>query len=306
MQPKRGNILGIQGFTLIELSVVLVIIGLIAGSILVGQDLIRAASIRAQITQIEKYNHAVNTFRGKYNALPGDLNAQVATQFGFSPRGGLQGQGDGNGYIEGADGLYPWAGKQLSGESVMLWVDLTTANGLKLNLIDGSFNTASSTVVPTQVMGTIIPAMLPAAKIGRGSYVYSWNGGITNGVNYWGVCPITTLSGGSNDPDGTPGFTVYEAYQIDKKTDDGLPQSGNVIATYDVQVGPPWASGNKPTPGAYDPTTLGAVVAGDGVATSPSSITCYDNGGVAGATEQYSLSISNGANVNCALSFKFQ
>jgi len=61
-----------RGFTLIEMSIVLVIIGLIVGGILVGQDLIHAAEVPAQITQIEKYNQAVNTFRGKYGDLPGD------------------------------------------------------------------------------------------------------------------------------------------------------------------------------------------------------------------------------------------
>ena len=47
-----------RGFTLIELSIVLVIIGLIVGGILVGQDLINAAAIRAQIAQVEKYQTA--------------------------------------------------------------------------------------------------------------------------------------------------------------------------------------------------------------------------------------------------------
>jgi hypothetical protein len=80
------------------MSIVLVIIGLLVGGILVGQDLIRAAEARAQITQIEKYNSAVNTFRGKYGYLPGDINAATATQFGFVPRGYIDGEGDGNGY----------------------------------------------------------------------------------------------------------------------------------------------------------------------------------------------------------------
>lgn len=83
------------------MSIVLVIIGLIVGGVLVGQDLIRAAGVRATISQIEKYNTAVNTFRGKYGALPGDLNASVATQFGFAARGPFAGEGDGNGVIEG-------------------------------------------------------------------------------------------------------------------------------------------------------------------------------------------------------------
>ena len=50
-----------SGFTLIELSIVLVIIGLIIGGILVGRDLINASAIRAQISQIDKYQQAANT-----------------------------------------------------------------------------------------------------------------------------------------------------------------------------------------------------------------------------------------------------
>jgi hypothetical protein len=44
---------------------VLVVIGLIIGGILVGQDLIKAAEVRATISQIEKYQTAANTFYGK-------------------------------------------------------------------------------------------------------------------------------------------------------------------------------------------------------------------------------------------------
>ena len=64
-----------SGFTLVELSIVLVIIGLIAGGVLVGRDLIEAAAIRQQITQVERFKTAVQTFRTKYNGLPGDLES---------------------------------------------------------------------------------------------------------------------------------------------------------------------------------------------------------------------------------------
>src|ERR1700722_5890685 len=112
-----------SGFTLIELSIVLVIIGLIVGGILVGQDLIKAAEVRAQLSQIEKYNSAVNTFRAKFNAIPGDMAIATAKQFGFvlgtyCDRSVL-GYRDGNGLIDGADS--PWQLAQAMGETGLFW-----------------------------------------------------------------------------------------------------------------------------------------------------------------------------------------
>src|SRR5271156_1365895 len=89
-----------RGFTLIELSIVLVIIGLIVGGVLVGRDLIASAQVRSQITQIEKYNTATNTFRAKYGYLPGDIPDPLAFNSGFQHRGSYAGEGDGNGVIE--------------------------------------------------------------------------------------------------------------------------------------------------------------------------------------------------------------
>lgn len=89
------------GFTLVEMSIVMVIIGLIIGGVLVGRDLISAAAARAQISQIEKYQTAVNTFRVKYGYLPGDIPDPVASQYGFYSRDTNPGQGDGNGVIAG-------------------------------------------------------------------------------------------------------------------------------------------------------------------------------------------------------------
>jgi prepilin-type N-terminal cleavage/methylation domain-containing protein len=87
-QVRAANSKG--GFTLIELSIVLVIIGLIIGGIFVGMDLVRAAQIRATGSMIEKLDSAVNTFHIKYNCLPGDC--ANATQFGFAANGNGDGQ----------------------------------------------------------------------------------------------------------------------------------------------------------------------------------------------------------------------
>jgi prepilin-type N-terminal cleavage/methylation domain-containing protein len=292
-----------SGFTLIELSIVLVIIGLIVGGVLVGQDLIRAASVRATISQIERYNTAVNTFQTKYGDLPGDMTATTATTFGFSPRSSGTGQGDGNGILQGvycdagtgcSDG---WA--QAGGETGLFWVDLSTANGLNVNLVDGAFSTATWHAVrgsPTPSSSPSIDAYMPQAKLGRGNYVYVWSGGWlygttplgSNGINYFGLSAISVINaGGSSEPTSTAGLTVQEAYSIDKKADDGLPQTGHITALY--------VSGYGQWMGASDTS-----------ATAGDATTCYDNGNVNGVVQQYSVSQNGGTNVNCALSFQFQ
>src|SRR5262249_9059877 len=92
-----------DGFTLVELSIVLVIIGLITGGILVGRDLIHAAEIRSTVAQEEKLNVAAQTFRTKYNCLAGDC-ADAAT-FGFDvcPALSFGYSGNGNGVLDGRE-----------------------------------------------------------------------------------------------------------------------------------------------------------------------------------------------------------
>jgi prepilin-type N-terminal cleavage/methylation domain-containing protein len=62
-----------RGFSLVELSIVLVILGLLTGGILAGQSLIRAAELRSITTQFNQYVSATQSFRDKYMALPGDM-----------------------------------------------------------------------------------------------------------------------------------------------------------------------------------------------------------------------------------------
>jgi prepilin-type N-terminal cleavage/methylation domain-containing protein len=285
------------GFTLIEMSVVLIIVGLIVGGILVGQDMIKAAEIRATITQIEKFQTATNTFRGKFGFLPGDINATAAATFGFASRGKYAGEGDGNGIIEGvfADAASQNYGyEEIIGETSTFWVDLSSAAAG--NLIDGGFNTASPTSGPSgPLTGTNINSYLPQAKLGRGNYIYVFSGaygdnaqGTTNGLNYFGLANVTSLALACGMYT-TPLLTVQQAYAIDNKLDDGFPTSGNVTAEY-LSCGISWVSG----------------VPNIGQHISASSTTCYDNGGNSSAAMQYTLGVNNGAGPNCALAFKFQ
>jgi prepilin-type N-terminal cleavage/methylation domain-containing protein len=298
-----------QGFTLVELAIVLVIIGLIIGGVLVGKDMIDAAKVQAQITQIQTYKTAVAVFQLKYdNYLPGDIPDPVASRYGFAARGQYAANGNGDGVLKGIGGLASMAcGFCIAGgEPVMFWSDLTYANGMNLNMIEGTFSAASPTANPsTSVSGTSINNYLPAAKL-SGNFIYVWSGGPTvgfsggeinnNGINYFGLAAVSALGTGGWGLTASAGITVQQAHSIDKKIDDGLPQTGSVTALY------------LDAPLAYCPIWANTVYACDTpftVAVPASSTSCFDNGNSAGAAQQYSISQNGGSGMNCALSFQF-
>jgi prepilin-type N-terminal cleavage/methylation domain-containing protein len=275
------------GFTLIELSIVLVIIGLIIGGVLVGESLISAATIRSQIAQIERYNTAANTFIAKYGYLPGDLTSSLASQFGFVTRAGSRGRGDGNGVLEGVSyGTGDGYGWNEDGENLFFWEDLS-----KEGLIGESFSTATDADRPA-ITSTTTPnfsAFIPSAKIGNGNYlyIYSTAGALLtttpgNNVNYFGLTVPSVIISGGNLTCG-PGLTVTQAQSIDSKVDDGLPLSGRITTNY-------MSGSASDPPSAQSPN-----------APTPSASTCYDT-----TSKQYSMSQNGGSNVNCALSFMMQ
>lgn len=171
-----------SGFTLIELSIVLVIIALIIGGVLVGRDLITVAQIRAQISQIDAFNVAARTFQSKYGALPGDI--ADAARLGFAPRGQYAGEGDGNGVLEGVDNDLAnrnrgWRGA--AGETLMFWVDLSVAGMIGYNF--------SAATPATPFAGSITAATSPAiadffprSKLRSDVYIYVWSGGWSNTI----------------------------------------------------------------------------------------------------------------------------
>jgi prepilin-type N-terminal cleavage/methylation domain-containing protein len=295
------------GFTLIELSITLVIIALLVASIIIGKDMIEVAAIRSQISQIEKLNTTVNAFRIKYNCLPGDCSSASAAMYGFPNAAVIVNFAsrirNSDGAFLAVSGGYGNIGTgQGQGEPALFWGDLSAAG-----FVDGSFNQAVvQTNAAMTISGSQLDGYLPKAKLGQGNYVYVYTD--LSGVNYYGVSasPSILQFAAFNT---TTGMSVQQAYAIDIKVDDGLPQSGKVIAKY-VNFGsfnavPIWASGpNLGASGAfpYPPSTS---------ATPGSPTTCYDNSGssngtpgVAGAVQHYSTEMG-GNNMNCALSFQF-
>src|SRR5574340_1236183 len=87
--PRRQS-----GFTLIGIAIVLVIIGLLLGGILKGQELITQARIRNVANDFQSVIAAINLYQDRYRALPGDDRGAVA-------RWTNTGDGSGDGILDG-------------------------------------------------------------------------------------------------------------------------------------------------------------------------------------------------------------
>lgn len=299
-----------QGFTLIQMSVALIIIGLIIGGVLTGNHLKNAAAVAAQVSQINKFNTAIVLFQTKTGYLPGDIPNPYATQYGFQSRGAYGGEGDGNNIIEGNCQNVAGFGGEIPGfdiacgELAVFWQDLTTAN-----LIDSSIGTGAGYPqinAAVYVDPTTVPSFsgwLPTAKLGKNNFVYVFSVG---GVNYFAVSSVTKLSwylyGNTS-----PGLTVQQAYAIDTKIDDGLPQSGNVVACYvneNIAVERGVSAAGNGLEGANGGNSFTSFCVPTTAATPYLYTNCYDNNNIAG---KQTYSIAKNANVqNCALSFQFQ
>lgn len=282
-----------SGFTLIELSIVLVIIGLIVGGILTGQDLIRAAEVRATLAQVEKYNTAVRTFQNKYGYLPGDIPGTQASSFGlYYVTGGLAnaaGCGDGNGAIQGWT-VAPWLdGANFAGEIAMFFLHLSQAG-----LIDGMYGAGGANVTlqgatatggsyststnPPRATAdsTAVSEMLPPAKLGKGNF---FTIGSYSGKQYYILTGISQVKANA-DLTTTNNLSPVTAYTLDKKIDDGLPAAGKVFALDTV-------------------TNVTSATNGTGVITA-SANNCVNSAA-------YYTSSSTYANaLNCSLRFEFQ
>lgn len=213
-----------SGFTLVEISVVLIILGLLVGGVITGQTLIRSAELNSIVSEQAKYSSALDAFEQKYNALPGDMpNAYFvfgATCGADSADTTAGCNGNGNGLIN-----------RENGESVKAWSHLARAG-----IIPGSY-TGTGTFAPYRTNGATILSSdnIPKARYGKSywdisdgsplsiaGYVYSSpNPGIY--LTFGG------LSYGANIVlDGPGDLTHGEAWNLDTKMDDGFANTGKV------------------------------------------------------------------------------
>ena len=201
-----------RGFTLIELSIVLVIIGLIVGGVLVGQDLIKAAKVRAQISQIESTKAALQTFRLKYNGMPGDLKAAQASSFGMVTRSGAAGNGNGDKIIQRANGsCSSWT----DGENALFWADLSFAGLVGMT---STFN--GTTPLTDPVSSYLLESPINNAHLSVQCR------STEPGKNFFVLMKTTFSSGVVNLFDNM--MSPIEALSIDSKLDDGNGFSGKV------------------------------------------------------------------------------
>lgn len=201
-----------KGFSLVELAIVLVIIGLITGGILTGQELIRASELNSVSSDVNKIQVAINTFKLKYNGLPGDIpNASSYWTTCASPATLCNGNNDGvignvyaNAFVESAR---VWQILGLSG------------------LISGSY---PGTYGPVGDHDHLIGVTSPALKIsGAGMAIGSWGYQDTVWLyagNYQNAIFLGSYTSGDY-PQGNF-LTPTEAQSIDSKYDDGKPGVG--------------------------------------------------------------------------------
>jgi len=219
-----------DGFSLVELSIVLVILGLLTGGILGGQALIKAAEMRAVTTEMNTWQTAVNTFKGKYMGIPGDLR-NAGRFWGYINTAGTNGNcsdpatntgtgtqtcdGNGNGDLEPAHEIFRF------------WQHLANAG-----LISGEFTgvTGGGTT-----LHALIGVNMPTSKLGNAGWGVRTLGNSPGfeGFFFRGDYGTPFFIGGEwlNALNEAPVLTPEEAWSIDTKIDDGKPTKGSVFST---------------------------------------------------------------------------
>ena len=205
-----------SGFSLVELAIVLIIIGLIVGGVLKGQDLVESAQVNALQTQLNEIRVASNTFQTKYEAMPGDMPFADL----FAPSGEIF-SGNGNGRLDndGADGTRNGAisGTTNTNEPTAFWLHLAQAGLLGGISIDCG---APETCTVNTTTGL-------NARVG-GYYTIAWDdvGGEADVRSHWIVLGEDPETGNINS---SAVITPLQLRSIDVRSDDGRPNTGLVL-----------------------------------------------------------------------------
>lgn len=196
-----------QGFTLIEIAIVLVIIGLLLGGVLKGQELINSAKVKNIVSEIKNTSVMVYAYQDRFRALPGDQTAaQLSAGLGATAAActtGAPGCTPGNGRIDG-----DWNANDNTNrsETYVMWQHIRLAN-----LASGSTDLDAASYRPRNVEGSPIGIESGIAADGSAA---PWIAGMR--ASFY-VCT-----------GGIPGRYVR---QIDTTMDDGETSTGSVQAT---------------------------------------------------------------------------
>lgn len=210
-----------HAFSLVELSIVLVILGLLVGGILAGQSLVRASQLRGVAQDVNDLKTAIFTFRDKYFFLPGDIpNAEQI----FSC---TDCNGNGDGRIAGALIDDPIATNRYESSVALQHM---AAAGLVSGTYTGMFvDTASRRILATDnaYQSKLSGALITLSRADLWNHMSPLAGRQALCLGHPGRSIMC------NGPQWTTGrYRLYgeDGWNIDTKIDDGSARTGNMLA----------------------------------------------------------------------------